>query len=435
MISKIKNRLFSLSAGTVLVGSMIAGVVSPAMAHPNDFENSSEAGISEESTNLKIGSDELSEALKTEDNDPIVFNGSASRTSSKIKFKDVNSRTIFYDEITQLAEYGITNGWTMKDGSKEYRPLANTNRDVMIVFIYRAMGSPAYTPPKKSPFKDVKTNNIFYKEIAWAYDTGISTGWKMKDGSREFRPLQPVKRDAMAAFLMRASGDKKPAVRNSVFKDVSKKTIFAAEIQWMKDKGISTGWKSKNGLPTYQPLSNTKRDAMAAFMIRWLEKTPPSSAKPRKATVKEQQDWTSYLPKACQNIEIRNFSLVNPNKKSASFRASVTYDSKGSMYYSLHIDGNLPYNSAPAKALMKHECGHVLMGIYSDTKGRSVFRAELDKGWASSNTLRVENAADCIADELGAVRETKNYKVGYGTKCSSAQKKVAKTIVNYSKNR
>lgn len=428
-MNSIRKRLVvSVSSGFIMLGMLFSSSLSPALAHP-----SNEDGVSEDTTSVIIEEDDLAEILE-EDDDPVVLYGSAI-TKSNIKFKDVNSKTIFNKEITKLAEYGVTEGWASTNGTRVYQPLSDVKRDAMIVFIYRAMGSPDYTAPKKSPFSDVKTNNVFYKEIAWAYDTGIAEGWKMKNGTRQFRPLEPVKRDAMAAFLMRASGDKAPAFKQKSFQDVNKNTVFAAEIQWMKSKGISTGWANGKNLPTYQPLSNTKRDAMAAFIVRWLDNAPPSSAKPRKATVKEQEEWTSYLPSACQKVEIRNISLINPNKASASFNASVTYDSKGDMYYSLSVNGSLKPNSAPAQALMKHECGHVLMGIYSDTKGRTAFRNELSKGWAESNTMRVENAADCIADELGAVRETANYKVGYGTKCNSAQKNVAKTITNYAKNR
>lgn len=189
---------------------------------------------------------------------------------NKQTFTDVNSKTIFYKEIEQIAALGITQGWTMSNGTKQYRPLENVLRDAMIVFIYRAMGSPAYTPPKKSPFIDVKTNNIFYKEIAWAYHTGITEGWKMKDGTRQFRPLEPVKRDAVAAFLMRASGDKAPAFKQ-VFQDVKSNQPHANAIVWMKNTGISNGWANGKNLPNYQPMSNTKRDAMAAFIVRWMD--------------------------------------------------------------------------------------------------------------------------------------------------------------------
>ena len=202
--------------------------------------------------------------------------GTARRENGKVVFsqggkyfKDVPDSLIFSNEINTLASKNIVQGWKMKDGSFEYRPYENVCRDATIVFIYRAMGSPAYTPPKKSPFTDVSTNNVFYKEIAWAHSVGIAEGWRMKNGTRQFRPLEPIKRDAMAAFLMRASGDKAPSAKKS-FADVKTNQPHAAAITWMKDTGISTGWTHNN---TYQPYSNTKRDAMAAFIYRWMKYT------------------------------------------------------------------------------------------------------------------------------------------------------------------
>lgn len=165
------------------------------------------------------------------------------------------------------------------------------------------------------------------------------------------------------------------------------------------------------------------------------KKTTYVKAKPRKATASEQKAWTASLPKACKKVPIKEFIHVNKTKKGASFKASAKYDSKGKMYFTLSIDGNMKATDAPAKALMKHECGHVLLDIYAKGKGSKTYQSTLNKGWKSSDKMRVEKASDCIADQLGAVRQTKNYKVGYGTKCSTAQKNVAKTITNYSKNR
>lgn len=199
-------------------------------------------------------------------------NGTARRENGKVSFtkggkyfKDVPDSLTFSNEINTLASKNILRGWN--DGT--YRPYSEVSRDAVIVFIYRAMGSPKFTAPKVSPFSDVKTNNVFYKEITWAYSTGISTGWLMKNGTRQFRPLEPVKRDAMAAFLMRASGDKAPKASNS-FADVKKTQAHAAAMTWMKNTGISTGWTHNN---TYQPFANTKRDAMAAFIYRWMKYT------------------------------------------------------------------------------------------------------------------------------------------------------------------
>ena len=69
----------------------------------------------------------------------------------------------------------------------------------MAAVAYRMAGSPAYTPPKVSPYKDVSPSSAFYKEITWARSQGLLTGWS--DGT--FRPYEPIKRDAVAAFVYR----------------------------------------------------------------------------------------------------------------------------------------------------------------------------------------------------------------------------------------
>ncbi|WP_246036502.1 S-layer homology domain-containing protein [Sinomonas susongensis] len=112
-------------------------------------------------------------------------------------FTDISPSTQFYKEITWLASTGITTGYP--DGT--YRPLASVNRDAMAAFLYRAAGSPAFTPPATSPFTDITPSTQFYKEITWLASTGISTGYP--DGT--FRPGAAVTRDAMAAFMHRYS--------------------------------------------------------------------------------------------------------------------------------------------------------------------------------------------------------------------------------------
>jgi hypothetical protein len=176
-------------------------------------------------------------------------------------FVDVNfGRTIFFTEIAWMKQVGYSNGWS--DGT--YRPLEPIKRDAVIAFLYRAAGSPAYTPPKVSPFKDViPGKTVFYKEITWAHSVGLARGWS--DGT--FRPYEPIKRDAMAAFLYRASGE--PAYTEpstSPFKDVRKgREDFSKEISWMASKGYANGWSDG----TFRPYEPIKRDAVAVFVYRW----------------------------------------------------------------------------------------------------------------------------------------------------------------------
>ncbi|GMA31812.1 GH92 family glycosyl hydrolase [Litorihabitans aurantiacus] len=184
-------------------------------------------------------------------------------------FVDVPPGLLFHDEITWLAGRGVTTGWELGDGTREYRPLAPINRDAMAAFLYRLAGSPDFTAPTVSPFVDVATDNQFYREIAWLHAQKISTGWAEADGSVTFRPLQPIARDAMAAFLFRYAqvGDYQ-APATSAFTDVDPGNQFYREISWLAESGVSTGWKGNDGTAIYRPLTPINRDAMAAFMYR-----------------------------------------------------------------------------------------------------------------------------------------------------------------------
>ena len=116
---------------------------------------------------------------------------------------DVAPVDMFFKEIIWITASNISTGWDEGNGTTSYRPGQAVNRDAMAAFMYRLAERPAFTPPTMSPFADVPTDSLFYHEITWLAAQGISTGWAEADGSRTFRPLQPVNRDAMAAFMYR----------------------------------------------------------------------------------------------------------------------------------------------------------------------------------------------------------------------------------------
>jgi len=192
-----------------------------------------------------------------------------------VTFSDVSPSTQFYTEISWLAQNGISTGWVLPDGTREFRPVTPVARDAMAAFLYRLAGSPDFQEPATSPFTDVDTSNQFFKEIAWLAETGISTGWVQADGTAQFRPLDPIARDAMAAFLYRFADregkvDDTPAPATSPFADVATSNQFYAEIAWLAQNEIATGWvgPGNDGSTIFRPLSPVNRDAMAAFMYR-----------------------------------------------------------------------------------------------------------------------------------------------------------------------
>jgi peptidase, subtilisin family len=110
-------------------------------------------------------------------------------------FYDIHKNMPFYQEIQWIGAQGITTGYP--DGT--FRPADNVERGAMAAFFYRYAGQPEYVMPSTSPFRDVSVGSSFYREITWLHSTGIANGWQ--DGT--YRPVDPIRRDAMAAFIYR----------------------------------------------------------------------------------------------------------------------------------------------------------------------------------------------------------------------------------------
>lgn len=218
-------------------------------------------------------------------------------------FVDVPVGSPFHAEVTWLAEQGISTGWPRPDGSREFRPYAPVNRDAMAAFLYRLAGSPAVSLPAQSPFADMTPATQHYVPVVWAAQRGITTGWGRPDGAREFRPTQPIDRDAMAAFLHRFAGAPAySAPAATQFWDVRPDLPFHSEIHWLRDRGITTGWPGAFGCPGYRPWAPIARNAMAAFLYRYVNGGVPQPANtcddPRLG-----QDWET-LPTTSRVVAI-----------------------------------------------------------------------------------------------------------------------------------
>ena len=186
---------------------------------------------------------------------PVPLTGGDNRTLTNVSYNDI-AGNLFENDIIKLGEKSITTGYP--DGG--FHPLESIERGAMAAYLYRLAGSPEFEAPAESPFSDVPTTHPFYKEIAWLKATGITTGWE--DGT--FRPEDSINREAMAAFFYRAAGS--PEVQQeATFTDVSGNP-FAKEISWFQFSKLSTGWPDS----TFRPHDSVKRDAMAAYVMRYM---------------------------------------------------------------------------------------------------------------------------------------------------------------------
>ncbi|MDO5495203.1 MAG: S-layer homology domain-containing protein [bacterium] len=195
-----------------------------------------------------------------------ALSGGSSTARPDRYFSDLNGAP-FKNEINWMAEQGISTGWVVAGGNREYRPFEPVLRDAMAAFLYRMADEPEFPLPAYNIFADIR--NPFMKEMLWMAYSGVSTGW-MENGVRTYRPTQPVLRAEMAAFLYRLAGSPTyvpPAT--SPFTDVSPRHTFYKQISWLASTGISTGWVLPNGTRTFMPQQPILRDAMAAFLYRF----------------------------------------------------------------------------------------------------------------------------------------------------------------------
>lgn len=172
-------------------------------------------------------------------------------------FTDVPANHQFSAQIEWLVDQEITTGYA--DG--RFKPKSTVTREAFAAFLYRVAGTPAFSPPSRSPFKDLSPGDKFYREINWLADQGITTGYA--DGT--FRPKADISREAIAAFLYRAAGSP-PASnpRSAPFRDVARNDQFAKEILWLSNSDVTTGYS--NG--TFKPYDDVSREATAAFLYR-----------------------------------------------------------------------------------------------------------------------------------------------------------------------
>jgi hypothetical protein len=118
-------------------------------------------------------------------------------------------------------------------------------------------------------FADVDPTSPFYTYVQWMSSTGISTGTVQPSGKPLYKPVDAVSRQAMALFLYRLSGQTfvPPAVQT--FADVPPASPFYTAVEWMANRGISTGTVQPSGKPLYKPVDPVSRQAMALFLARY----------------------------------------------------------------------------------------------------------------------------------------------------------------------
>ena len=181
----------------------------------------------------------------------------------QVQFKDVTkSSDYWYAPVYWGTNNGIVGGYN--DGT--FKPANDCNRAQMVTFMWRMAGCPE-PATKENPFKDVTDKKAYYyKAMLWGVENGIVGGYKLKDGTHEFRPGGQCTRQQAVTFLWRFAGKPEPSDSESVFTDVKDKSAyFYKAVLWASENGITGGYSDR----TFKPTGNCVRKQMVSFLYRY----------------------------------------------------------------------------------------------------------------------------------------------------------------------
>ncbi len=117
-------------------------------------------------------------------------------------FADVAVGSTFFTAVEWMAAEGISTGTPQSSGKPLFKPADAVSRQAMATFLSRYEGAVLPTPTTQS-FADVPLSAGTAAAIEWMKTTGISTGTPQSSGLPLYKPVDPVSRQAMAAFLYR----------------------------------------------------------------------------------------------------------------------------------------------------------------------------------------------------------------------------------------
>jgi hypothetical protein len=166
-------------------------------------------------------------------------------------------------QFNQFVNILVRNEITVGVGGGNYGVDQPTLRRQMAVFLLKAKHGICYTPPPcNGDFADVPCPSTFADWIEQMAAEGITGGC----GGSNFCPTNPVRRDQMAVFLLKAEHGSSyvPPACSGDFLDVACPSAFADWIEQLAAEGVTGGCGGGN----YCPLSNNTRGQMAVFITK-----------------------------------------------------------------------------------------------------------------------------------------------------------------------
>ncbi|GAA3944437.1 ABC-type polysaccharide/polyol phosphate transport system ATPase subunit [Pseudoclavibacter caeni] len=153
----------------------------------------------------------------------VVFDGpieGAVEVLRQVTFADVPEDHPQHDAIVWLSRKGITTGWAMPGGTREFRPDNQLSREAIAAFLQRLAQKgygriPIQADESAISFSDVPAEAPFESAIRWAAARLPSA----LNVSSRFRPQAPLTRQEFRAILHAFGGQRGDAVARALFHD------------------------------------------------------------------------------------------------------------------------------------------------------------------------------------------------------------------------
>ena len=199
--------------------------VSEATCASNAIKEAVKMTLSEAETEIDDDEYIAEEDEEPEENDEFIV------TEEDAVFEDVqNENKYYYVPVYWAVQNGITSGTS----KTEFTPNAGCTRGQIMVFIWRANGSPEATTTLK--FTDVKEGSVYYKAIQWAVENGITAGTT----ATTYSPSQICTRAQIMTFLWKSCGSPKTSGKVN-FDDVKTTNYYYQAVQWAVKNSITSG--------------------------------------------------------------------------------------------------------------------------------------------------------------------------------------------------
>lgn len=154
--------------------------------------------------------------------------------------------------------WAVDSGITSGTSANTFSPDNACSRAQVITFLWRMAGSPVVTNTV-SAFDDVPADSYYWNAVQWATANGITAGI----GSGLFGSNSTCTRGQMAALLYRYADS--PAIDGELpFADVSADSYYAKAVIWAVENGITNGVSET----TFAPDNICTRAQIVAFLYR-----------------------------------------------------------------------------------------------------------------------------------------------------------------------